>query len=240
MLLLRIRSPDRGQNLDLRRDVKRRGRLVEHQQIRSAGHRHRRHDALQLAARDLVRIAPANGRRLRQVEFAIEFDGPAGGVARIHDVVAHRGLDHLIVEPFRRVERRRRALGDIGRAHPAHLPDLVLVESSQIHAVEQDAAAGDPATGPRKAHGGETDGRLAGARFADQAQNLAAPELDVDIVDDPERVPVGAARLDAQRLHVEQEFAVGCRRLRVAHGLTHRIPRWPNGWTGPARSRPED
>ena len=47
-----------------------------------------------------------------------------------------------------------------------------------------DRAGGDAAAGPRIAHGGEPDRRLAGARFADQAQDLAAPQREVDAFDD--------------------------------------------------------
>jgi S-formylglutathione hydrolase FrmB len=51
---------DRRQHLDLGGHVERGGRLVEDDQVGPAGHGHRGHGALQLAARHLVRIAEAD------------------------------------------------------------------------------------------------------------------------------------------------------------------------------------
>ena len=55
----------------------------------------------------------------------------------------------------------------------------------------------DAAAGLGIAHGGEPDGRLAGARFADQAQHLAALQREVDALDDLVPVVVAEA-LDVQ------------------------------------------
>ena len=49
---------DQLQNLRLDRDVERGGRLVGDQELGRAGERHRDHDALALAAGELVRIIP--------------------------------------------------------------------------------------------------------------------------------------------------------------------------------------
>ena len=51
---------DRRQHLDLGGDVERRRRLVEDDEVGPAGHGHGGHGPLQLAARDLVRIAEAD------------------------------------------------------------------------------------------------------------------------------------------------------------------------------------
>ena len=51
---------DRGQHLDLRRDVEGGRRLVEDDEVRIARDRHRGHGALDLAAGDLVGIAQAD------------------------------------------------------------------------------------------------------------------------------------------------------------------------------------
>ena len=60
----------RGEAFDLRRHVERGRRLVEDEDVGLGDHRHRRHDALQLAARHLMRIAAADRLGARQVEFA--------------------------------------------------------------------------------------------------------------------------------------------------------------------------
>ena len=56
------------EHLDLRRHVERGGRLVEHDHVGAATHRHGRHRALQLAAGHLVRIAVPEGIGVRQVQ----------------------------------------------------------------------------------------------------------------------------------------------------------------------------
>ena len=56
---------DRRQHLDLRGDVERGRRLVEDDQVGSAGHRHGRHGPLQLATRHLMGITKADRLRLR-------------------------------------------------------------------------------------------------------------------------------------------------------------------------------
>jgi hypothetical protein len=52
---------DRSQHLDLGRHIERRGRLVQHQYVRMAGHGHGRHGPLELAAGDLMGIALPEG-----------------------------------------------------------------------------------------------------------------------------------------------------------------------------------
>ena len=67
--------PHRRENFDLRRHVECGGGFVEYDQVRSWRHGHRGHHALQLPARDLVRIALADRIRLRQLQRAIERAG---------------------------------------------------------------------------------------------------------------------------------------------------------------------
>ena len=77
---------DQREDLRLRRHVERGGRLVRDQELRVEHQRHRDHDALPLAARELVRVRRRHARRIGQ---------------------AHVGepLEHLRA-PRRRVERR--------------------------------------------------------------------------------------------------------------------------------------
>ena len=62
----------------------------------------------------------------------------------------------------------------------------------------------------RIAHGGEADGRFAGAGFADQAQHLAALQRQIDALDDlvPDLV---ALALDLEVADLEQDIALGAR-----------------------------
>ena len=61
------------QDLRLHRDVERRGRLVRDQQIRLVGERHRDHDALALAAGQLMRIALQPGFGIGNADLRQQF-----------------------------------------------------------------------------------------------------------------------------------------------------------------------
>ena len=168
--------PDRGQHLDLGRDVERRRRLVEDDQVGPAGHRHRGHGALQLAARDLVRIAFEPKRSgSGSSQLAVE----AGGLAA-RPRPGHRGRGAARISAtcwsmvLRRVEGGGRALGDVGDAAAAE-PRMRRRSAGRGDRCRR-TRCGRRRCGSRAgvAHRGEADGRLAGARLADQAQHLAA------------------------------------------------------------------
>ena len=64
------------QDLRLHGDVERGGRLVRDQQIRLVGERHRDHDALALAAGQLMRIARQPGFRFGNADLRQQFERP--------------------------------------------------------------------------------------------------------------------------------------------------------------------
>ena len=120
-----------------------------------------------------MRIAPADLGRLRQPELLEKVDRsgfrgfPAQGSAD------HRRLDHLVHEAVSRIEGSRSALSDVGDARASELPPLPFREFQQVHAIEDDLSPLEPTSGPGEAQGGEADRRLAGAKLADQSNNLA-------------------------------------------------------------------
>jgi hypothetical protein len=211
---------DRRQDLDLGRDVERGGRLVEDDEVRAARHRHGGHGPLQLAAGNLVRVAETDGLGLRQLQAPIQILGVGLGLGARLDPVLDRHLGVLVDQLVRRVERGGRALRHIGDARAAQLAFLLLAGGPQIDAVEQDRAADDPAAGPGEAHGGDADGRLAGAGLADKAQHLAAPQVEVDAVYDLVPLVVGLA-LDLEAAHLEQDFAVPTVACASGHRAAH-------------------
>ena len=180
--------PYGGQHLDLGGDIERRGRLVEDDEVRAAGHRHGRHGALQLPAGDLVGIAEADALRFRQPEPGIERHRVFLAFLQRGDSVQHRAFGVLVDQPVGRVEARRRRLRDIGDA-PAEQAALGLFRRrDEVDAVEFYGAAGDAAAVAGEAHGREADGGLAGAGLADEAEHLAAGEVQVDAVHDGQPV----------------------------------------------------
>ena len=202
---------DGGEHLDLGGDVEGGGRLVEDDEVGTAGHGHGGHGALQLATRHLVGIAAADHVGIRQLEPAVEIDGVLLGLVAPFETVGEHGLDRLLDDAVGGVEGGGGALGDIGDARAPELAAAAVIGGEEIDAVEHHRAAADAAAGLGIAHGGKPDGRLAGPRFTDQTQHLAALQRDVDAAHD--LVPfVVAEALDAQVLDLKQRGAFFPRR----------------------------
>jgi len=207
---------DRRQHLDLGRHVEGRGRLVEDEEVGSAGHGHGGHGALKLAARHLVRIAIADAFRIGKLQAPEQVHGLALGVLRAQHVMPGRRLDILIDELVGRIEGRRSRLGDIGHAPAPDLALLGLAQLGHVDAVEHDRPGRDPAAGPGVTHGREADGGFPGAGFADQPQDLAAMQGEIDPLHD--LVPdVLALALDAKTFDLKEQIA---HRAPVASRLT--------------------
>ena len=94
---------DRLKNLDLGRNVECGGRLVEHQQLRCAGHRHRHHDALLLAAGRLMRIAVGKCRRIGQMKQGKQIDRAFLGVGLVRQAMQQQAFGHLVANRDRRI-----------------------------------------------------------------------------------------------------------------------------------------
>ena len=86
------------EDLRLQGDVERGGRLVRDQEPGIAGQRHRDHDALAHAARQLVRIFVDAPLRRGDVHPAQQFDGAFAGLAPRSAAMAQDGLDDLVAD----------------------------------------------------------------------------------------------------------------------------------------------
>ena len=193
----------RAQHPHLRRHVERRGGLVEDDQVGPRRHGHGRHHALELPARDLMGIAQTDLARVGKPQRLVEAHRVLARLAGLHHVVPQRALDRLVDQAVRRVEGCRRRLGHVGHARAPEPALLGLWHRPEIHPVEGDAPAYDPAARPREAHRGEAQGRFASPALADQAQHLAAPEREVHAVDD--LLPgLARAALDPHVLHLQE------------------------------------
>ena len=208
---------DGGQHVDLRGHVERRRRLVEDDQVGLRAQRHGGHDALQLAAGNLVREALADMFRIGQAELLEQRDGALFRFRAAALAVQQRRLDDLVHQPVGGIEGRRSRLRDVADFLAAQLAEALLAALQDIAAVEDDLAAGDPDAAAAIAHRRKADGRFAGAGLADQAEHLAAFQGQRDVVNEHDvlRRLAGRidARLDAQIADVEQElrlFLDGC------------------------------
>ena len=168
-----------GQVLDERddacfhRDVERRRRLVEDEQLRVRQQRHRDDHALLLAAAELVRIGAHDAVRVRQTHGLDHLDG-AGACLFPRDLVMdQRHFHQLPADQHGRIERGHRLLIDHCDFRAADGAELRLREARHIAAVESDRAARDAPGSGEVAHDGERDRRLAAAQFADQTHRLS-------------------------------------------------------------------
>ena len=141
--------------------------------LRLGGERQRDDDALAHAAGELVRVLvdALLGRRdaglLQQADGALARLGGADRQVRLDR------LDQLLADGVERVERGQRVLedrADVAAAHAAHRLVRQVVDAP---AVEADLAAGDAPGRVEQADDRGAGQRLAGARFADHAEDLA-------------------------------------------------------------------
>ena len=102
----------------------------------------------------------------------------------------HR-LDHLRPDAEHRVQRHHRILEDHRDAPAAEVAHLARRQPDEILALEQDAAADDPAGRIDEAEDREAGDRLARAGLADEPQHLAAADLEADAVDRLDDAPLG-------------------------------------------------
>ena len=180
------------------------GRLVRDDQVRLVQHGDGDDHPLAHASGELVGIG---AQPLFRGGDADEAEGvartPPRRVAADLRVRPDR-LDHLRVDAQQRVQRHHGVLEDHGDARSAQPPELGLAGGQKVPAVEDDPARGNAARLVDQADDGEAGDRLAGPRFTDQAEDLAAPQAEVDAVhrgDDPgPGGELGAQPLDAQQL----------------------------------------
>ena len=188
--------------------------LVEHDQARPARERHREADALLLAARELVRVAPQIGGVVGQRDLAHDLGDARTALLGARAVPVHlERLAQLGADAQRGVERRGRILRDVRDEVAAHAAPRGAGEGEDVDVADADAAGGDRRAAPRVAEQGQADRRLAGARLADEPEHLARRDRERHLVDD---VDLGVAQDDAQALD-------GDGRLRSAHSAA--LPR---------------
>ena len=195
---------ERGQHLDLGGDVDRGGRLVEHEHVRPARHRHHREQPLELPAAHLVRVLAPDAVRFREPH--------APGQIRhlgFRLGLGHRGVDggafrDLVAEGVGDVERGRGRLGDVGDAPAAHAALLLEREVEHRGPVEQHLAAGEAASRARVRERRQRDGRLPRPRLPDEGEHLAAAGFERDAADDRHPLAGRTPALHAEIPNLEQ------------------------------------
>jgi hypothetical protein len=164
---------DQAQDLRLRGDIQRRGRLVGDQQRRIEHQRHRDHDALALAARELVRVGGHHALRIGQRDLADDVENPFSSVRRIQAGMKPQHFVDLVAAGHDRVQRGHRLLEDHRHARGAQLAQPGFGRVSDVFIQQGNSPAHDRQVAGQQAHHALRDHRLARARFSDQADDLA-------------------------------------------------------------------
>jgi len=192
----RAQGADRLEDVGLRRDIQAGGRLVEHDHRGLAGERHGEHDALLLAARELMGVATQElsvrgqehlGHHLAKALPALFL------VGAVPVLLEH--LEELRVDAQRRVERHRRVLGHVGDQLAARGPQLGRRQLEHVAALEEHLAAGDPRPPPLEGEQRGGGRGLARRRLADEAEDLALVQVERDLMVD---LDLGRLDLDLQ------------------------------------------
>ena len=179
----RDEAGEQVEDLRLGRHVERGGRLVRDQQTRRQRDSHGDRDALALAARQFVRIAPERHAIGLETDALQRGRGePARRRAGQGAVNAPR-LGNLLPDCHQRIERGRRLLEHDPDAAPANAAELALAGAHELGALEAHAAAHRSAV-RQEASDGERRHRLTGARLATQPEDLAALGVELDRVED--------------------------------------------------------
>jgi hypothetical protein len=200
-----------GQNLDLRRDIQRGCRLIEHEKVRLAGHRHGCHGALQLTARSFMRVAVTEGLGFRQIKRREKLYGLGLCLTPAHQAMADWTFADLRHQRHGRVEGRGGTLCNVSDTHAAQGAPPAGIKLADILPGQPNLATRDAAAGPCIDQRRKADGRFSGARFTDQPQHLTATEIEIDII----RQHIAVAGFNAKPANLEQHlFLVSAHRLR--------------------------
>ena len=179
---LRLELLDLRQDLALHDDVERGRRLVHDHQLGAKRERHRDDDALPHPARELVRVGaePVRVDADEVEQFGRPIGAPARLVTRSCAVIASAIWSPIVITGlsafialWKTIETRFQRNASIAGA--VHLQDVV--------APEEDLAAGDDRRRPQDPHDRLRDRRLAAARLAGEAEDLAVGDGERDAVD---------------------------------------------------------
>ena len=211
------------QDLRLDRDVERGHRLVAEHKVGLERERTGDADALALSAGKAVRV-PVEEARVESDEAhqLLRHVGPIIGIA---DLVDHERLAQDVEHRHPRAERSERILKNVLDAPPEPHQRLRVGANDVDHraaVVEQDL----PAVGLERAHDHLGQRGLAATALADEAEALAAGDLEAHVVDRAEHGPLALAEQAAATLlerladvaHVEVDLRrVGGPGLRLLH-----------------------
>src|SRR6185503_12599981 len=181
----RAQVGEQVEHLRLHRDVERRHRLVADQQLRAERERARDADALALAAREAVGVAPQVAHV--ETDQAHHLLHAREALVLVADTVDHQRLADDVAYGHARVERAEGILEH--ELHLAPIAEQVLAPQGQYFFSTKNNLAGIRRNGSQDHARG---GGLAAARLADQAQAFPGCDVEAHVVH-REQLPALAA-----------------------------------------------
>ncbi len=167
------RFDDEVQHLCLDGRVESGRRLVEDQERRVLGERHRDHDALLHPARELVGVAAHHGRRVGDLHAHQRLVGTLLGFLARHPEHRER-LGDLRADAKPRVQRGAGVLVDHRHRAGVVVAEPFAAQREDVLPRHRDRSARDPSVAREVADDAERRGRLPAAGLADEAVGAAA------------------------------------------------------------------
>ena len=130
-----------------------------------------------------MRILLGDDLGVRDLDVGEQLDRFRGGLLLGHALVDHQRLRDLTADGKDRVQARHRFLEDHRDLVAADLVHLVHGQLRQVHAVEEDLAGVDIAVAVEQTEDAHGRDALAGAGFADDAEDLTGVERIAHAVD---------------------------------------------------------
>ena len=175
------------EDLDLHGGVEGGGRLVGQQHLRPAGERQGDHGPLAHAARHLVRVRVEPALRGGDAHPLQQRQRPGARVSPADPFVPQDGFRDLVAEGIDRIEGEQRLLEDHRHDGAAEIRQLAAAHRQHVAAGDGDAALDRGPVLRMQAEERAQGDALAGARLADQGDDLARSHVEIDAVDGAHR-----------------------------------------------------
>ena len=180
-LLAALQFPHEFQDLGLRCDVERGGRFIGDQQCGIEHQRRGDHDALALAAGELMRIGVDHLLGIRQMHRAHDLQHALAALSLVEVGVNLQHFADLVADPLDRIERGHRLLEHHGHTRAADRAQLGVRFRGQLLALQPDRTGLDLHCVLRQeTHHRMRGNRFSGAGFADDADDLVGADRHVD------------------------------------------------------------
>ena len=171
------------EDLGLDGDVEGGGGFVGDDEVGLEGRGDADHDALAHTARELERVRLGHALGVGQSHAGEDLDGRLPCLLLPPVEVVRQHLAHLVAHGDDRIQPGHGVLEDHGDAAAADLAERAFVEGEDVLVAEPDLAAEDVALVGEEVDDGHADSGLAGAGLADEGEDLAALDIEGDLVE---------------------------------------------------------